>query len=211
VADLLLQLRTDSGRQDGSTVHVSIPADVLHVGTAGEPPICDGPPLAHVKPSGPAPEKAVELDRFFWIQLTKDDVFVELKCGDILVLVGFHLIQKVDKSPEEPAGGNWLWSTYWWDDLDRTRRHLALPMRGAGRSAAAWTSYVVEATYRSDQPIFNPWKSAETPGSNCAFCHNHAVFPLELVEPAGAGPLTPVPGKMGADFIYAGPKKMQKQ
>jgi hypothetical protein len=176
-------------------VAINISRDVLLRGTAGKTPICDNP----LTPPGPAADPvnpdALELSSFYWVQIQTGDLVDQAGCGDLLVLTGFHLIQKTAQG--------WLWSTYWWDPGSTEFKHLT-GLQGAGDTPSVWQPYAVDAAYGPSAVLFNPWKDTETNISNCEFCHVHAVFPAGP-QPAGTAP----PGSVDLpahvlkfDFIY---------
>ncbi len=207
VDDLTIKLRDNSPGSSGTTIRVSIPPKVLDLGTQGHTQICQGWLSEPVVVENETPD--FHLDDFYWVQLKEGDYVKGKACGDILVLVGFHLIEKVAQTTPISAS-DWLWSTYWWDKNDQRRAHVKPSADAAGNQSDAWANYVIDATFRSDVEIRNPWKERETPDSNCAFCHNHAMFPVSLNEPRDKGDVHPIPDASTSDFIFAGPKKGTK-
>ncbi len=175
-------------------VAINISSEFLRRGTAGTT-VCTEP----LTPPGPANASAnpnaLELRSFYWVQIQTRDLVDQASCGDLMVLTGFHLIQKTAQG--------WLWSTFWWDPGSTEFKHLT-GLQGAGDAPSAWQNYAVDAGYGPSAVLFNPWKDTETNASNCEFCHVHAVFPAGP-QPAGTAP----PGSVDLpahvlkfDFIY---------
>jgi hypothetical protein len=183
------------GARASLPVAINISRDFLLRGTAGRTPVCAKPLTPPGPAPGPANPNALELSSFYWVQIRTGDLVDQAGCGDLLVLTGFHLIQKTAQG--------WLWSTYWWDPDSTEFKHLA-GLQGAGDTPAAWQNYAMDAGYGPSAVLFNPWKDTETNTSNCEFCHVHAVFPAGP-QPAGTAP----PGSVDLpahvlkfDFIY---------
>jgi len=139
------------------------------------------------------------LDDFYWVQLEVQDQSSQGQCGDLLILVGFHVIEK-------QMDGRWLWSTFWWDPNPPVRFSTTTlgMIHGAGSNPAAWQHYAMDAQYGTAKPIFNPWKD-EPKDSNCEFCHLEAIVPrIPQVSGSGTPPRLP-PKSLSFDLLYAGP------
>lgn len=155
-------------------------------------------PAAPATP-GPAPgPKLVSLDKFVWVRFENGDVFSGASPGDFLILVAFHLVHK--------QASGWLWSTFWWDpDSTEFGTGVLGSLSGIDSRTRAWNNYAMDAAADTYKEIFNPWR--EPAGSNCAFCHQHATFPLPKEEPlAGHGLSSPPPGVLSFDFVFAAPE-----
>lgn len=183
------------GSRASLPVALNISRDLLLRGTAGKAPVCDQPLAMPGPATSPANPNALQLSSFYWVQIQTGDLVDQAGCGDLLVLTGFHLIQKTVHG--------WLWSTYWWDPQSTEFKHLT-GVKGAGDTPSAWQNYAMDAAYGPGAVLFNPWKDTETNISNCEFCHVHAVFPAGP-QPAGTAP----PGSVALpahvlrfDFIY---------
>ncbi len=175
---------------------IDFPASVLQPG-AGTPDACN-PALPALKPPKPAPANARKLDDFYWIRLRSEDQPLQGYCGDFLLLVGLHVIEK---QPD----GRWLWSTMWWDPESPSEFKTASfgEMEGAGSNPKAWKNYAQDAAFGTTKLIFNPWKEAKN--SNCEFCHRHALVPT-TDEPSGSGD-APIPTpSLSFDQIFAAQK-----
>jgi hypothetical protein len=199
---LQLSLPADPARLGGNIVMINVPEVLLASSDCSVNPAYPEPD----SPQLPQPQGApLDLNDFYWVQLNRNDRVTGGNCGDIEVLVGFHLIEKVSTVPEKGLSG-WLWATYWWSDQDKTRDHI-VPLSNTahqGPDPVRWENYVIASTLRSDQAIINPWK--EKSGSNCAFCHSFAFYPIATTDQPKSEPLTDAPhGTMRADFIFAGP------
>jgi hypothetical protein len=190
-ASIAISVRTGAQTSATRNVTIDIPDQVLKT-----PPVCGAPLSAPAHAA--APPGARTLNDFFWVQLQKGDVFDQGNCGDFLLLVGLHVIEK---KPDR-----WLWSTFWWDP-DST----GFSTKDVGGLPGPWRNYAMDAAYGMEKIIFSPWKRNETTNSNCEFCHQRAVSPGDG-EPAGHTPPAPLPfGRpvLGFDFIFAG-SKMQR-
>jgi hypothetical protein len=111
----------------------------------------------------------------------------DLAIGDHIALVAAHVTTK-----EIP---DWTWQTYWWHDAPDSGRFAAnRPTELRGVAA----SYLMDATYSTDAPCFNPWLEARFPdgvASNCVTCHQRAVV--------GAADYLPVThGRLRGDDPY---------
>jgi hypothetical protein len=107
--------------------------------------------------------------------------------GDHVALVAAHVTTK-----EIP---DWTWQTYWWHDAPEAGR-FAADRPATLRGPAA--HYLMDATYSTETPCFNPWLEARFPdglASNCITCHQRAVV--------GAADYLPVTrGRLAADDPY---------
>jgi hypothetical protein len=86
--------------------------------------------------------------------------------GDHVAVVAVHLTTK-----EIP---DWTWETYWWHDRPDDGPFAA------GRPALVGPAahYLMDATFDTRTPCFNPWLEARFPDglrSNCVTCHQRAV------------------------------------
>lgn len=100
--------------------------------------------------------------------------------GDFVALVAAHVTTK-----EIP---DWTWQTYWWHDQPDAGRFAAgrPPLEGAA------AHYLMDATYSTDQPCFNPWLEARFPDgleSNCVTCHQRAIVGASDYLPVTRGRL----------------------
>jgi hypothetical protein len=118
-----------------------------------------------------------------------------VEVGDVMILVGMHLITKEVDS--------WTWNTYWWAD----EKHRQSPGYGHDRPqglAAPWNNYVMAATIegggkqrqdgKAENAVFNPYQESQLSnpghanpqwgglGSNCLSCHARAAFPFDEVK-----------------------------
>jgi hypothetical protein len=147
-----------------------------------------------------------QLDAFIHEELTEANVASAriaahdptLEVGDHAVLVAAHVTTK-----EIP---DWTWQTYWWHDRPDEGRFAA--GRPALHGAAA--NYLMDATYSTDQPCFNPWLEARFPdgvASNCVTCHQRAVVGAADYLPVTRGRLrTDDPyfsGHLATDFLWS--------
>ena len=126
-----------------------------------------------------------------------------LAIGDHVALVAAHVTTK-----EIP---DWTWQTYWWHDAPKGEAD-------AGRFAAdrppdlhgVAASYLMDATYSTDAPCFNPWLEARFPdgvASNCVTCHQRAVVGAADYLPVTHGRLRAddpyFRGHLATDFIWS--------
>jgi hypothetical protein len=162
----------------------------------GEEPNADGnPDRTWQRTITIDPESGAGLSAFIHRDLTDADVASarvatrdpSLAPGDHVVLVAAHVTTK-----EIP---DWTWQTYWWHDAPDAGRFAA--DRPAELHGAA-ANYLMDATYSTEQPCFNPWLEARFPdglASNCVTCHQRAVV--------GAADYLPVTrGRLRADDPY---------
>ncbi|MEO8097602.1 MAG: hypothetical protein ABI811_07855 [Acidobacteriota bacterium] len=108
----------------------------------------------------------VSLEEFYWIRLKSGESYQTATCGDFAILVGFHLVHKVEAK-------GWLWSTFWWDD-SRSEPFGSAPatFTGAGDYPDAWLNYAMDAAFGDPgKVIYNPWRDSEVANRNCAACH----------------------------------------
>jgi hypothetical protein len=186
--------RPESGGYAESMIDVHIPESILTM-----PPQCTprlkNPTLVGEDP----PQGAYALNEFYWVQVEPGDFAQNAQCGDFLLLVGLHVIQK--------NNGRWLWSTFWWDKEPPAKfstKGLGEFEHTPGPNPDAWKNYAMDASYANNVPIFNPWKEAEGPTSNCAQCHEHALVPFDRNVPDNIAMPKPVPEKsLSFDFIFA--------
>jgi hypothetical protein len=178
----------------------------IHAHTPTAMPIWDGEPMRDggnadrtwsrtitVDPDGGAGN--VPLSAFIYRELEAADLpsarsashDPTLAAGDFVVLVAAHVTTK-----EIP---DWTWQTYWWHDHPDAGRFAAgrpAELRGAA------AHYLMDATYSTDRPCFNPWLEARFPDgleSNCVTCHQRAVV--------GAADYLPVThGRLRTDDPY---------
>ena len=122
-----------------------------------------------------------------------------LEVGDHAVLVAAHVTTK-----EIP---DWTWQTYWWHDEPNAGR-FAADRPAALQGAAA--NYLMDATYSTDQPCFNPWLEARFPdgvASNCVTCHQRAVVGAADYLPVTHGRLRSddpyFDGHLATDFLWS--------
>jgi hypothetical protein len=158
-----------------------------------------------VDPDGDA---GVPLARFIYRDLTTEAEVAsariaahdpDLAIGDHVALVAAHVTTK-----EIP---DWTWQTYWWHDAPDVGRFAAdRPAELHGVAA----SYLMDATYTTDAPCFNPWLEARFPdgvASNCVTCHQRAVVGAEDYLPVTHGRLrTDDPyfrGHLATDFLWS--------
>jgi len=177
----------------------------IHAHTPTSMPIWDGEPMRDggnadrtwqrtitVDPDGAT---GVPLSAFIYRELEESDLSSAriashdptLAAGDFVALVAAHVTTK-----EIP---DWTWQTYWWHDHPDEGRFAA------GRPAdlhGAASHYLMDATYSTDAPCFNPWLEARFPDgleSNCVTCHQRAVV--------GAADYLPVThGRLRTDDPY---------
>jgi hypothetical protein len=202
-------LRINLSRANGpasAMVSVKLPPGVF--GTAG----CKELQKPEVNTS--VASKSVNLEEFYWIKITDGDHVSNTACGDIAILVGFNVIEKVCVTPGAPnckgptsGQSGWLWATFWWDGLTPSPSHV-VPTPNAAHEPnwkAGWQNYRYNASYDSSSPLVNPW--AENSKSNCAHCHAGAQFrDVSTNDAVFTGPLPePGPRAMRADFIFAAP------
>jgi hypothetical protein len=128
-------------------------------------------------------KKPVPVGCFRKIYITKTNVRqidqsalngVSVAPGDYIVLVGIHIIEKVN--------GQWVWSTFWW-----TNNPGFYSKNGGGRNVGGrWTHYVMKSTINDAKtPLSNPYiegPDAHTMKLNCITCHKYAVYPLSQQE-----------------------------
>ena len=150
----------------------------------------------------------VPLSAFIHRELATDDELAtariasrddSLERGDHVVLVAVHLTTK-----EIP---DWTWETYWWHDRPDDGA-FAAGRPPAIRGAAA--SYVMDATFSTDKPCFNPWLEARFPNglhSNCVTCHQRAVIGAADYLPVTRGRLRDddpyFAGHPPTDFVWS--------
>ena len=176
----------------------------------GEEPNAEGNPdrtwqrTITVDPDGGT---GVPLAAFIHRELTDADVASarvaardpSLAPGDHAVLVAAHVTTK-----EIP---DWTWQTYWWHDAPDSGRFAAdRPPELHGAAA----SYLMDATYSTEQPCFNPWLEARFPdglASNCVTCHQRAVVGAADYLPVTRGRLRVddpyFRGHVATDFLWS--------
>lgn len=149
--------------------------------------------------SGAPSHKKVPLGCFYFVKVTKSNASrIKEEAipgpypspGDYIVLVGLHIIKKVN--------GNWVWSTVWWTNRPNYSS-VTSTNYGAGRpidQVKRWNHYVVNATNSETDlagnrvSAFNPYiegQNANTSATNCISCHSHAVYPNKQSEGVSLG------------------------
>jgi len=190
----------------------------IHAHTPTAMPIWDGEPMRDggnadrtwartitVDPDGGT--GAVPLSAFIYRELDAADLpsartashDPTLAAGDFVALVAAHVTTK-----EIP---DWTWQTYWWHDHPSDGRFAAgrpPELRGAAGS------YLMDATYATDAPCFNPWLEARFPdglASNCVTCHQRAVIGAADYLPVTQGRLRDddpyFRGHVATDFLWS--------
>ena len=118
-------------------------------------PVGDDPGL----PAQPNLED-ISIEQFHWMRLKPGESYQTATCGDFAILIGFHLVHKIE-------GKGWLWSTFWWDDSHATPFGIA-----PASLQLPWSNYAMDAAYSEpEKVIYNPWRDAEVTDRNCAACH----------------------------------------
>jgi len=119
--------------------------------------------------------------------------------GDFVALVAAHVTTK-----EIP---DWTWQTYWWHDRPDAGR-FAADRPTALHGVAA--NYLMDATYSTDQPCFNPWLEARFPdglASNCVTCHQRAIVGAADYLPVTRGRMRDddpyLAGHVQTDFLWS--------
>jgi|HubBroStandDraft_5_1064220.scaffolds.fasta_scaffold00330_8 hypothetical protein len=97
-----------------------------------------------------------------------------IQVGDYVVLVGMHIIKKVN--------GHWIWATLWWtDDPDYYRGQSGVRVVGG-----QWSHFIMKFTVNdASDPLFNPYIEGfddNTLKLNCIACHSYAVYPPSATE-----------------------------
>ncbi|HET9988112.1 MAG TPA: hypothetical protein VFQ65_06325 [Kofleriaceae bacterium] len=190
----------------------------IHAHTPTVMPIWDGEPMRDggnadrtwsrtitVDPDGGP--GAIPLSAFIYRELDAADVpsaraashDPTLAAGDFVALVAAHVTTK-----EIP---DWTWQTYWWHDHPSEGRFAAnrpAELRGAA------ANYLMDATYSTDTPCFNPWLEARFPdglASNCVTCHQRAVVGAADYLPVTHGRLRSddpyFRGHVATDFLWS--------
>jgi hypothetical protein len=102
--------------------------------------------------------------------------------GDLLVLLGFHLIVK--------SGGQWRWSTFWWQSGPVNGRPGASCFSVAdvcGKLTYRWRHYLMDAVILPQdpnstiRPVMNPYIEGSLFNNkmlNCLVCHSFAGSPI---------------------------------
>jgi hypothetical protein len=155
-------LKLPSPAEDGTL----IPRDVLvrTQNLRASSGACQGSQVA-----GQTDGEPVEAEKFFFVRVDAEDQreigsTYGVKCGDLFVLLGFHLVHKTDRG--------WLWSTFWWDDKSSRRVQGLEGASEGGRYPGAWGNYGMFASLGDENPlIFNPRVSAVEQGKTCQKCH----------------------------------------
>ena len=154
----IVELPVRSGNQTLTRrIRVTIPERMR----ASSTQVCE-PPVSQGQSASPG-VKDVSIEDFYWVRLHQGERYNGASCGDFAVLVAFHLVHKYQ--------GKWLWTTFWWDPesqdfgADRPR-----DFKGTGDNPRAWANYAMDASFDSNETIFNPWRIEERP-ANCARCH----------------------------------------
>lgn len=198
-------LRIDAG---GATVCLWIPSDTT-------PATCQ--PLGMhqlrvipVNPSAPCvivPNQPVPTSCFYNIPVTTLNITelsrtMTVAPGDVLVLVGLHVITK--------ELSDWVWSTFWWQAGPDAKGFGA--DRPLNLLTAPWTNYAMDVTLSMETPrekqnvtvsatgkcrprctpnakiCFNPYLEGNLRNgqySNCMNCHKQATFPRLVPDPTG--------------------------
>jgi hypothetical protein len=190
----------------------------IHAHTPTVMPIWDGEPMRDtgnadrtwqrtitVDPDGGA--GTIPLSAFIYRELDAADLpsarsashDPTLADGDFVALVAAHVTTK-----EIP---DWTWQTYWWHDHPDDGRFAAgrpVELRGAA------ANYLMDATYSTDVPCFNPWLEARFPDgleSNCVTCHQRAVVGAADYLPVTRGRLRSddsyFHGHVATDFLWS--------
>jgi hypothetical protein len=159
-----------------------------------------GRPVDLTKPNCPSQELSevrtdpVPIGCFYAVPITADNVgFYQMEQatpnpGDLIVLVGFHLIQK------QTDGKTWTWSTFWWQPETSNKAgtpdvFTALYCSGStcpGLSSR-WGHYAMNfvdtqaAVKGNIPPVVNPYLDGGTENNintNCVVCHSYAANPM---------------------------------
>jgi hypothetical protein len=192
----IVQLRTASGGVTQRNIKLKVPQSIMT-----SPPRCSNPLRTPVTPGSGSGQ--TELKSFYWVQIESADTTTLGSCGDFLVLVGFHLVER--------KRDRWLWSTFWWDpEAPASFRTSGLDTsQAAGADRTAWLNYAMDAKYGTDDIIFNPWK--EKPDSNCETCHRASIVPVPPTLPEGRGTPRglPDPG-LSFDMLFVGQRAQRR-